>query len=119
MPEDRANAAPGDPDAWREFCDVMGREDALRRLRTFRATLAAQEAAGIGDETGQLAHRLVGQAGLLGFPALAEAAAALDGCLKAGRDPGDALARWHAEISAATARIDAYLAARAGGSGGS
>lgn len=76
-----------DPNAFKEACAVFGNAGALARLEMFRADLAAQLREIERDRTDtealrEMAHQTAGRAGLLGFPALAEASARLDEALR-------------------------------------
>ncbi|MEI4233543.1 Hpt domain-containing protein [Roseovarius sp. D22-M7] len=88
-----------DPAVYREACKVFGEDGARAWLQLFRRDLAehlAEIAQGRPTRATiqDIAHRTAGRAGFLGFRALAEASATLDGALRRGAGVAPALDRW-------------------------
>ncbi|WP_372615373.1 Hpt domain-containing protein [Aquicoccus sp.] len=88
-----------DPAAFREACAVFGDAGALAHLQTFRADLRtslSRIGRGAMDTPSlrEMAHRTAGRAGLLGFPALADASAHLEEAIRTNAGVRIALDRW-------------------------
>ncbi len=98
-----------DMDTFKEACAVFGHEDALARLRMFRDELEAHlawvaKAPPDHDALRDVAHRTAGRAGVLGFPALAEASALLDDAVREGTAVEAVLHHWMEQAQLAARR---------------
>lgn len=98
-----------DMDTFKEACAVFGDEDALARLGMFRDELEAHLAwvakpPPDQDALRDVAHRTAGRAGVLGFPALADASARLDDAARAGTAVAAALDHWIEQAQLAARR---------------